>query len=560
MIDTLLDRLAVVRSRLRRMRLASGVLLILATLLAASFAWFLCDWLFVHRILEGGWWDTGLRAVLLAGVLAVTGRVAWLTFIAEWRIHRDDDALAGQVERTHRALGGRLISSVQLARTGASNSMAPDLIEALIVATVSEADAFDFNTIVDVRELRRAAWWAVAPLLIVGGLSAWQPGYAQTAGRRLLLLSADYPTATHIVSVTPRPLERVLIHPQGEPMSFVVTLDADAYLPDEAEIAIRSADGRSSSVRLKRDEQRPAVYQGTVSQVLVDMEFRPYAFDARWPGWIPVKVQRRPALKGVVATVTAPTYLNEAPVTSAFTDMSVPVGTLVTLAATFAQPVVTATAEFINGAAEPVLVPFELDATHLTAQLKIPVTATTSIRVLLTDDHHLSNADPVSTTITAIPDLPPQVVLTYPQRDVSATKFARWPLRFSVKDDHGLGKAVIRWQLEDATGEPNTLELGDLGPGVAAQKESLFELSKLNPPIGARVLVWIEVLDRKQPEPNQGASLKRTITILDPEQLRQELEAAQEAAVQAVGTARERQREIQQGVDLLQKKPSGTKP
>ena len=88
MIDTLLDRLDTARSRLRRTRLATGALFIVATLVTAAFAWFLCDWLFVHRILEGGLWDACLRALLVAGVLAVTGRVAWLSFIAEWRTQR----------------------------------------------------------------------------------------------------------------------------------------------------------------------------------------------------------------------------------------------------------------------------------------------------------------------------------------------------------------------------------------------------------------------------------------------------------------------------------------
>lgn len=561
MIDTLLDRLDTARSRLRRTRLATGALFIIATLVTATFAWFLCDWLFVHRILEGGLWDACLRALLVASVLAVTGRVAWLSFISEWRTQRGDDELALRVERTHRALGGRLISSVQLAhvhRQGEESgafTMAPDLIEALIEATVSEAEAFDFNAIVDVGDLKRAALWALIPVVIVGSLSAWKPGYAITALKRLVLLSAEYPTATRILTVQPQPQGGALVQPQGEAVSFVVTLDADGFLPDEVDMAIKPKHGRASSVRLKRDVQRPTMYTGTLSQVLDDLEFRPYAFDARWPVWIPLTSLRRPAVKTVLATVTTPAYLGESAATGPFTDMSVPVGSAVTLAATFAEPVVSAQAELITGTAAPVLVPFTIDATHLTAKIDLPVTATTSIRVLLGDDHSLTNLDPVSTTITAVPDLPPQVVLTFPQRDVAATKFARWPLRFSVKDDHGLGKAAIRWQLEEATGEPNTIELGDLGPGLTAQKEHLFELSKLDPPIGSRVLVWIEVNDRKQPEPNQGASLKRSITILDPEQLRQELEAAQNAAVEAIGTARDRQKEIKQGVDLLQTKP-----
>ena len=142
---------------------------------------------------------------------------------------------------------------------------------------------------------------------------------------------------------------------------------------------------------------------------------------------------------------------------------------------------------------------------------------------------------------------------------MSATRFARWPLKYSVKDDHSLGRAAIRWQIEDATGDPQTITLGDLGPDQQGVKEAVLDMSKINAPIGARVVFWIEVRDRMQPEANIGASLKRTVTILDPEQLRRELEEARAAAVDAIHTAREQQKEIKTTVDHLVT-PPGTKP
>lgn len=556
MIDPLLDRLADARARLRRTRLVTGALLVLATALVALFGWFLCDYLFVHRILEGGIADTALRAVLLLAVVAVAGRVAWRTLVAEWRIERDDDHIAGRVERVHRSLGGRLISSVQLARVGDGTTMAPDLIAALIESTVAEAEVFDFGAIVDFRELKRAALWLLIPAVVVGGLTAWKPAYTGAALRRLALQTIDYPTATRITAVTPS--QQPLVVAQGEPLPLLIELDPAGYLPESAEVVVKPVDGRPATIRLTPVEGKPNVYAGILPQVLGDCRLRAAAFDAHWPTWIVVTAKARPLVKAIAATVTQPAYLSEPPVTAPFADTTVTVGGVVQLQITTAAPVAKAELELVTGTADPVRIACDLDAAHTSATVKLPVTNTTAVRVLLTDDQGLTNPDPVSTSITAMPDLPPAVVLTYPQRDVPATRFARWPLRFSAKDDHGLAKAVIRWQVEDATGEPQTIAIGDLGGERAVQKEAVLDCSVFNASPGTRVVVWIEATDRR---PQAGASLKRTLTILDPAQLRQELDAAKEAAVQTIGTARDRQKEIKQGVDRLnQKAAKGTAP
>ena len=556
MIDPLLDRLDAARRRLRLTQLLTGGVLVSAALLTALLGWFVCDYLFVHRIFAGGLWDTLLRALLLGGVLAVAGRVAWLTVVTEWRIVRDDDVIAGRVERTHRALGGRLISSVQLARIDGQTAMAPDLIEALIEQTIAEAEAFDFTAIVDPTELKRAALWLLAPLVLVGGLTAWKPAYAAVAAKRLCLLTVEYPTATRILSFTPAGVSYV--HAQGDPLNFVVELDPEGHLPEEAEVIVRPVVGREATVRLKRSTEQPSRYTGILPQVLSDCQVRAFAFDARWPSWINVQAMRRPQLQTVTAVVTPPEYLGEAPTTASFSDMTVTIGTVVKLQLMSAEPVSKMEIELVAGTADPVIKPASLTADGKTAVIELPVTQTTTVRVLLTDSHQLTNPDPVSTTITAVPDLPPVVTLTYPQRDVAATRFARWPVRFTAKDDHGLDEAAIRWQPEDATGEPETIPLGKLQGELQIAREEKLELSRLNAKPGTRIAMWIEVTDRK---PQVGASLKRTITILDPEQLRQDLESARAAAIEAISTARDRQQEIKQGVEKLVLPPApGTKP
>jgi hypothetical protein len=555
MIDTLLERLHEARQRLRRARLATGAVVVVTTALCGLLAWVLCDYLFVHRILEGGPLDVALRVVLMLIVAAVVGRSAWLTVFAEWRTERDDDTIAVRVERTHQALGGRLISSVQLARVGPESAMAPDMIAGLIEQTVAEAEAFDFAAIVDLTDLKRAALWLALPAVVIAGLSTWKPGHAKVALQRMALLAVEYPTATRILVVDPGAAKVVA---QGEALAVEVTLDAQGYLPDGVDVVVKPADGRQATLRLKPLEGKPAIYSGTLPQVLGDLQLRPYAFDARWPTWIPITAQRRPQLKEVMAKVIAPAYLAEKPATAPFTDLSVTVGTVVTLTFTTAEPVAQAQVELVTGTAEPVLVPCTIDAKKTGGSLELPITATTAVRILLSDANHLTNPDPVSTTITAVPDAPPAVTLTFPVRDVSATRLARWPLRYTAKDDHGLGKAAIRWQIEDATGDPQTIDLGDLGSERQVQKETLLDLSRFNATPGTRLLLWIEVADRR---PQTGASLKRTFTILDPEQLRQELEAARAAAVEAIGTARDRQKDISRDVERLQQQATqGSKP
>ena len=559
MITTLLSRLDDARSKLRQTNLLTGVLLVSAALGASLLAWFLCDWLFVHRILEGGWADRLLRALLALGVFGTAGWVAWRTVMVEWRTERSDDEVAVRVERATPSLGGRMISAIQLARVDDQAAMAPDLIEAMIESAVTEAEPVNFRAFIDRSPLKRASWWALTALVVIGGLCAWQPHYALAAGKRFMLADTEYPTATQIVSVTPVPTNGVLNHAQGEPLQVVIELNPAGYLPETAEVVVKPRSGRQSTIRLIRDEQIPTRYKGNISQVLENVQFRPYAFDARWPNWIAVQCLTRPHIKTLTAAIKYPDYLSQPDEKQVLTDLSLPLGTTLTLELETAEPIVSAMLESVTGTDEPVLVPMTIDAQALHATIQLPVTATSSVRVLLTDSHGLTNPDPVSNTITAVPDTAPAVALTYPPRDVAATRFARWPLKFSAKDDHALGKASIRWQIEDATGDPQAIELGDLGPDQQVLKDALLDMSKINAPIGARVVFWIEVRDRRLPESNLGSSLKRTVTILDPAQLRQELEEARAAAIEAISTARDRQKEIKAGVDQLNKS-TGTSP
>lgn len=569
MSDLLLDRIDHARRGLRGNLLLVGFCQVVAVLVATVAGFFIIDWLAINRILAIGVGDTIARVVLLLVALAVIGRVVWTTFLAEWRTRRDDDAIALKVELHHRQLGGRLISTVQLTRRldeQGDESISADMVEGLVEQTEEAAGPLDFRGIVDRRVLKRMALVAFAVVLVAGGLAAWRPDYATALLKRMALLPVDYPTASRIKAV-----HHAGSVPEGETYPIEIELDPSGYAPETAEAQVRFANGRSVTITLAKVTDAPAglvLFRGQVAQALDDFSFRPVAYDARWPRWEPVKTLRRPAVGGLSVTCTFPAYLNREPETTTVGDLRVPHGTEVAVTMTSTKPI----ADGIlvqrlgnNEAAESPAAIAGTDRNEITGRFTVTASGTWSLR--LVDADGLSPAQPSTYTISCLIDKPPVVSILAPRQDKLASPTAKWPLRFSVKDDQGLGAARLRYTVEsaDAVAEgaqeaPSVaIELPGLAmPGEkSVSKQAEFDLGRLNLQPGMRVTWWLEVADNRTPEPNLGVSQRLHFTIVDAETLRAEAERQRQELLDRINRIRDRQKEGRDNVDGLLKQVDG---
>ena len=528
----ILDRLDGARRKLRGNRLLVGVLTITASFVAVAASFFIIDWLAINRILPLGTGDLIARIILLVIAAVVLVRIIWLEFIAEWRIQRDDDTMALAVEVRHRELGGRLISTVQLSRAPDERGhvlTSSDLISGLIEQTEEISSSLDFFAIIDYRALKRSALIALCALLVAGGLSAWRPAHAKALLARLALMQVDYPTASTITAV-----RHTGLIAKGDSYPIEIELDAQRFIPESAEAQIRFATGGTITVSLRRvadDSTGKARFRGQVTQALDDFTFKPIAADARWPRWEQVSTLHRPALGNLVVACTYPAYLKMPPTTSALGDIQVPEGTVVTFSCAVTKAVTQAQLILRQGDADAVTTPAVISGAEKNAVSgSFTVSGSGSWALQIEDVDGLAPTLPPSFTISAVPDRSPVLTILTPNRDKLAAPRAKWPIRFTVKDEYGLTTARLQYTIEGtsagAEGEtpPVSVELpGFALPGETALSKSLeFDLGRLNLQPGMRVTWWLEVSDNRNPVANIGVSQRLHFTIVEPTTLRDE--------------------------------------
>lgn len=563
----ILDRLARARAAQRANRLLWIGLRLLAVVIAVVAGFFVVDWLAINRILPLGWGDTLCRLVLLIAALAVAGRELWQGFLAEWRLHRDDDTIAIQIEHAHRGLGGRLISAVQLGRDleGADHdeAISTGMIEALVEDTADRVEHLDVLAIVDRGPLKRYALIALAAVAVTAVLVWWRPGHATALLARMALLNVDYPTMSRIIGVNHQ--ARVA---EGEPYPIEVEVDSAGFLPERVTAAVDFPGGRSVTIHLDRVEGAAfgkVIYRGEVAKALESFRFRPVAYDHRWPRWEEVAVVRRPAVAKVTVACTYPAYLGMEATAAEVGDLRVPEGTEVAVDITATKAITSADLVIREGRDEGRTIPLSVSGDRLTGTFTVGESGTWSLR--LVDGDGLSPSLPPTYTISAIPDRLPIVQIQAPAHDKLASPKAVWPMRFSVKDDHGIGQGWLKYQVESSDGpaigeDGNPVEVpavsiplpGIAGPGEsAAIRESAFDLGRLGVQPGQRVTYWIEVADNKTPTPGIGASNKQRFTILDAETLRAEMERQRAELFERISLIKERQKEARDGVDDLRR-------
>jgi hypothetical protein len=562
--DILLQKIDEVRGRQRSVAIGQGIARIVLAAIGLVMAFFLVDWLILAKSTPGSG-DRLARGILVAAMLATLGWVVWRSLISVLLHTPDDDEVALKVEKGHPELRGRLISTIQLRRNvGAAGSK--DLIAALEADTVAFVGAKHFTDIIDLALLKKAALWALAVLVLVGALSAWRSDFAAAILARLTLAEHTYPTAAKIIEVTPG-----TIAPRGEPFTITVKLDPAGTLPEKASATIRDSEGRTSELPLLRESADSATYIGTIDQVLGDLEFRPAAHDALWPVYEKVIAVDRPAIKALALDYRFPDYLDKKPESSVVGDIRAPEGSRVTITATFNRLVTSAKLITRNDQKQETPQELKLLDNGARAAIELPIVSDGSWRLLLRTEDGFENKNPIDYVIDAVADRAPTAKISFPAQDKTVTRFARWPVRFTARDDHGVAKGRLKYVISTAdealagsgafTAETQpanaqSLELAGLvqgRPRPEAGGEVVFDLRTLNLPGDCRITYWIEVEDAKTPTPNRGISPTYVFTVVEAKVLEEMLERDRTSLIDTLKTIRTKQKDGRDGVDTLRR-------
>jgi len=581
----LLDRLDRVRRRERGVSVGAGLLKTVLAGLGLAAGFFVLDWLILSRAAEGAEADRLARGVL---VLAMAGTLGWVFWKNVWReLVRElsDDEMALRVESRHPELRGRLISTIQLARAGEAGVYAgsEELIEALEEDTVSFSQAINFFDVINIATLKKVGIAALGFVLLASGLAAWRADYAKALLGRMLLARTAYPTATRILSVTPGG-----VVPRGESFRVEAELDPAGYVPESARLLARSAPGtEAAEYPLSRVEGAGAsggpLFRGSIERVMEDTSYTVVAYDARWIRWEPLRVLRRPAIKSLELGLDFPDYCGLADAVRNVGDVQALVGTKVRVTAHVSKPVTSARlglrlgrrsaptpGAWREGDAEVAeesekLVPMELSADGTIAHGAFTIERDGYYRILLKDADGLENTNPVEYVIDAVEDRPPSVVITFPARDKTVTRFAKWPIRFEARDDFGVARGWLKCRnvssVADTTGAAGegdvvAFALTGLPKETGARQvraETTLELERLNLDVGRRLVYWIEIEDNKAPSPNVGRSKEYEFTVATAEEVLSLIGAAREEALDRIEMLRKKELETKEGVESIKR-------
>jgi hypothetical protein len=561
--DLLLGKIHEVRQRQRSVAIGQGVARLVLAALGLIVAFFLVDWLVLARSTPGSG-DRLARGILLAAMLGILGWVAWRCLISVLLHSPDDDEVALKVERGHPELRGRLISTIQLRRSSTAAG-SRELIAALEADTVAFAGGMRFTDIIDLRLLKKVALVAAGFIALATALGAWRSDFAAAIFARLALAERTYPTAAKIVSVSPGQTVA-----RGESFTIRIELDPAGELPERASATMRDSEGRSSELVLARESAEATAYVGTIEQVLTDLEFRPAAHDALWPRYEKLIAIDRPAIKNLALAYRFPEYLGKKAETSNVGDIRAPEGSHVTLTARFNRPVVSARLVRRNDQQEQPPLDLMLGEEGAMGSIDLPIEGNGSYRLLLRAADGFDNRNPIEYVIDAVKDRAPTAKITFPAQDKTVTRFARWPIRFSARDDHGVLKGRLKYRIStadeslaaseafDAEHQPTaeSLELAGLVDGKARPEtggEVVFDLRTLTIPADCRITYWIEVEDARSPTPNRGVSPQYTFTVVEAAVLEEMLERDRASLIESIKTIRDKQQDGRDGVDTLRR-------
>jgi len=526
----------------------------LAWLCLAGVAFFWAS-LAIDWCVEPPWWA---RAVLLA--VAVAGFAVLLARKLLGRLATDlgDKSLALVVERAHPSFRDSLSTAIELAEQPDAD-FNPELLARTAAEATAHLGQVRPERIFRRRQLAMLAFAAFAAVASVAGLALARPAVAGLWVRRLPLLGDEpWPRRVQLaIEDFPGGVRKVA---RGSDVDVIVRAQAADRLPEVVDLRSRVVDagglgrqpsrGRRGTWHVDRMGARGGVaadgqaFGHLLKAVNDSMELEVRGGDGRLRD-LRLAVLDPPALEKLLITWTPPAYLGSDPREAPpVRIVQIPRGSAVEIACTCTKPLSAATmvaVESGGSAAETVLA--TLSAAELAAGAGPPsaagrtivgrvaaLDADRTIVVRFTDTDGLSNREPVTFTLSALPDEPPQVAMRLRGISTAVTPRARVPLMGTISDDHGLGAAAVRLKVADGseTSLPVArVRVGDAVVELPADAAEVVQLEPLELAVGRRLEVSVTAADSCTlgGGPNAGTSDVWSLDVVAPETLVAMLEA-----------------------------------
>jgi len=495
------------------------------------------------------------RLVILAADIALLVHFARKHLLPLLAKKPDLETSALMAEKHFPKLRGRIIAAVQLSKPSFTRD-SPELVQAIQQDTDLQTASMNFASIVPTRGMKRRLQIAFAVVAIwIAYMFICAPGTIALF-ERVFLIPAKVPRKTEVVCLTG---DKTI--PAGD--SVLLEAQARGFIPSHGRVTLTDDTGHIQEIDIDREKgssdrfslQVKSVDQPfTYSITLNDGEAGPYD----------IKTVPRPNVTTIDCVQVYPPYTGLADVKRTVGNLALLAGSKLKIHAITNGKVVQAAIKLAGVDGTLPLTISGADGTQLTGEIAIPADKLTGFSIQLTNVAGVTSGDQTQYRIDLIPDHPPTVQLTEPERlQELYTLKAKPKIAFTATDDYGLAKATLCYRFvsdQDPTAAadsdapapaplPPTQVPIDLGTGhpLTFNGSYVLDLSALKPPVteGMTIEYWVEAQDGNNVTgPGVGASEHHVIKVVSEAEKKAEVMNRMDDALSVVNELQDHETKI----------------
>ena len=416
-----------------------------------------------------------------AGWMALSMAAAAIVF-GLWQLRareRDVQQAAILVERQHSGLDSKLLTAlVQTREPGEKYSY---LQEQVLTDVVDHARRHPWDEVIPTKRLWTWQCASLAALAVFVTTFFWVapsspgPNAAVAVGKQ----SPDGRSVTGL-TVEPGDVELEI----GS--SLIVTARFAAEPPDHAELVTTDPDGNVQRWPLSRSLDDP-LFGGRIPEVRSDLTYRVESAQ-ELSAEFHVQTFEYPALLRSDAIIAPPKYAGRGE--ERIDDVrrvSVYEGSTLTFVCRFNKPLASAALQPDDGDPMPFgpatpVAETQDDPDDVSASVSWQPESSQTLELIVADDAGRGLKEPLKLHVEVLPNLPPELAVTFPSHDVQVSPLEELSLEATAWDDFGLREYGLVYRLP--SGEERSVVLGD-GDGAAANADTnlahLLPLEELDP-------------------------------------------------------------------------------
>lgn len=378
-------------------------------------------------------------------------------------------AVATLIERTYPDLDTSLLATLELEKQNQHES--PSFLQRrLLVQVISHGTRNDWRQTISNRRLivQSTTHLICFTAWLLSCFSCWTLLQASPSPVVNPTVTAEKDQLRYEVEIQPGSTEIELGHP------LLVTARFTGNVPDTTTLQYTTTTGSTAELPLVKQLDDP-IFAVRLPSVMEDLTYQ-----IQTAGWksetSKVKVYVLPELVQLDSVITPPAYTGQKAQTNEDSlTLSAIVGSTIQFNARFNKPVAAAELKTDDGKSLPLV--FESDG--MSARLMLHAEQDQTWILQLTDSDGRHNRTPPYIDLAVIPNLPPEIKITFPARDTRVSPLEEALVQGTVVDDFGLQQVGLVYAIPGQ--EPQTVILRNAEqPAVEFAAEHLLALERLH--------------------------------------------------------------------------------